>query len=70
MNIAIVRAFIALRKFAVQYSELLEQLKELHERVGNHDAQLNQTCLPAGRSMMLLKTCWMNEKNVRHGAKE
>lgn len=42
MNIAIVRAFIALRKFATQYSELLEQLNELKERIGNHDAQLNQ----------------------------
>ncbi len=39
MSIAIVRAFIALRKFAIQYGELSEQL---HERVGNHDAQLNQ----------------------------
>ena len=42
MNIAIVRAFIAMRKFIVQYGDLLEQLKELSERVGNHDAQLNQ----------------------------
>jgi len=42
MNIAIVRAFIALRKFAVEYNELLGQIKELHDRVGNHDAQLNQ----------------------------
>lgn len=42
MNIAIVRAFIALRKFAVQYADLVEQLKELKDKVGNHDAQLNQ----------------------------
>ncbi len=42
MNIAIVRAFVAMRKFAIQYGDLLEQLKELRERVGNHDAQLNQ----------------------------
>lgn len=42
MNIAIVRAFIALRKFALQYNELLEQLNELRDKVGNHDAQLNQ----------------------------
>jgi phage regulator Rha-like protein len=42
MNIAIVRAFIAMRKFLIQYSELLEQLNELRERIGNHDAQLNQ----------------------------
>jgi hypothetical protein len=42
MNIAIVRAFIALRKFALQYNELLEQLNELRDKVGNHDAQLSQ----------------------------
>ncbi len=42
MNIAIVRAFIALRKFAVNYDELTDQLKDLKDRVGNHDGQLNQ----------------------------
>lgn len=42
MNIAIVRAFIALRKFAIQYSDLVEQLNGLKDKVGNHDAQLNQ----------------------------
>lgn len=42
MNIAIVRAFISLRKFAVQYGEILGQLNELKDRVGNHDEQLNQ----------------------------
>ena len=41
MNIAIVRAFIALRKFAIQYVDLLKQIKELHDKVGNHDTQLN-----------------------------
>lgn len=41
MNIAIVRAFIALKKFATQYDELLMQIKELHDKVGNHDSQLN-----------------------------
>jgi len=42
MNIAIVRAFIALRKFAAQYGDIIEQLHDLKERIGNHDAQLNQ----------------------------
>lgn len=42
MCVAIIRAFIALRKFAIQYDDLLEQLRELKDRVGNHDAQLNQ----------------------------
>lgn len=42
MNIAIVRAFIALKKFAMQHNDILQQLQELKEKVGEHDAQLNQ----------------------------
>jgi hypothetical protein len=42
MNIAIVRAFIALRKFAIQYKDILEQLDGLKERISGHDVQLNQ----------------------------
>lgn len=42
MNIAIIRAFIALKKFAIQYDGLLEQLDELRGKIGGHDAQLNQ----------------------------
>jgi len=42
MNIAIVKAFIALRKFAAKYSDIIEQIHDLKERIGNHDAQLNQ----------------------------
>jgi len=41
MNIAIVRAFIALRKFAIQYKDILEQLDVLKERISGHDVQLN-----------------------------
>ncbi len=42
MNITIIRAFVALKKFAIQYEGLLEQLDELRGRIGGHDAQLNQ----------------------------
>ncbi|MGN6532386.1 MAG: ORF6N domain-containing protein, partial [Ginsengibacter sp.] len=42
MNIAIVRAFIALRKFAIEYKDILEQLDGLKDRISGHDAQLNQ----------------------------
>ena len=42
MNIAIVRAFIALRKFAIQYKDILEQLDGLREKISGHDEQLNQ----------------------------
>ncbi|HKZ67373.1 MAG TPA: ORF6N domain-containing protein [Chitinophagaceae bacterium] len=42
MNIAIVRAFVALRQFAINYKELAEQIKELKGTVDNHNGQLNQ----------------------------
>lgn len=42
MYIAIVRAFISLRKLAIEYHEVLSALEELRERMGGYDAQLNQ----------------------------
>jgi len=42
MNIAIVRAFIALKRFVLENNAILIQLKELKERIGEHDIQLNQ----------------------------
>jgi len=42
MNIEIVRAFVALRKFVMQYKEIAEGLHELRDRLDGHDAQLNQ----------------------------
>jgi hypothetical protein len=42
MNIAIVRAFIVLRKFVLTHRDILEQIVELRDRVGGLDAQLNQ----------------------------
>ena len=40
MNIAIVRAFIALRKLALQNNSLVEIMKNLRDRIDEHDAQL------------------------------
>ncbi|MBI1767363.1 MAG: ORF6N domain-containing protein [Bacteroidetes bacterium] len=42
MNIAIMRAFVEVRKVLLNQSSLKEKLKELRERLGEHDAQLNQ----------------------------
>lgn len=42
MNIAIMRAFVAVRKALIQYSDLGEQIKEIKERLGEHDVQLSQ----------------------------
>jgi phage regulator Rha-like protein len=42
MNIAIMRAFVEVRKVLLRQNDLKEQLKEIRERLGEHDAQLNQ----------------------------
>jgi hypothetical protein len=42
MNIAIMRAFVAIRKLTLQQMDLKEQLQEIRERLGEHDVQLNQ----------------------------
>ena len=42
MNIAIMRAFVEIRKVLLQESDLKEQLKLIKERIGEHDVQLNQ----------------------------
>jgi hypothetical protein len=41
MNIAIIRAFIVLRKLAIKDHEILNQLRELRDRTGDHDVQLS-----------------------------
>ena len=41
MSIAVVRAFIELKKSASQYKELSEQLELIKHHLGDHDAQLN-----------------------------
>ncbi|MBK7562332.1 MAG: ORF6N domain-containing protein [Chitinophagaceae bacterium] len=42
MNIAIVRAFIALKQFVLNYKDLASQIKEIRHNVANHSEQLNQ----------------------------
>ena len=41
-NIAIMRAFIEVRKVLLQQTDMREQLREIKERMGEHDTQLNQ----------------------------
>ncbi len=42
MNIAIMRAFVEIRRVLIQEHDLREQLKQIKERIGEHDVQLNQ----------------------------
>ena len=41
MNIAIMRAFVEIRRILIQETDLRTQLKEIRERLGEHDTQLN-----------------------------
>ena len=41
MNIAIMRAFVEIRKIAFRQTDLKEQLQEIKQRLGEHDIQLN-----------------------------
>ena len=42
MNIAIMRAFVEVRKVLLKQSDLKQQLNEIRDRLGEHDVQLNQ----------------------------
>jgi len=42
MNIAIVRAFIALKQFALDYKELAEQINKIRNSVSRHSEQINK----------------------------
>src|SRR5215471_21729867 len=42
MNIAIMRAFVEIKKILLLQNDFKEQLKEIKERLGEHDVQLNQ----------------------------
>ncbi|HUZ59856.1 MAG TPA: ORF6N domain-containing protein [Hanamia sp.] len=42
MNIAIMRAFVEIRKILLRENDLKEQMKQIREHLGEHDAQLNQ----------------------------
>ncbi len=41
MNIDIMRAFVEIRRIIFKQNDLKEQLREIKERLGEHDAQLN-----------------------------
>lgn len=42
MNIAIMRAFVEIRRVLLQENDIKAQLRQIKERIGAHDAQLNQ----------------------------
>jgi len=41
MSIEVVRAFIALKQFAIEQNSIAVQFQEIRDRLGEHDVQLN-----------------------------
>lgn len=42
MNISIIRAFIEMRSLAIVHTDWKEQIRQIRDRISEHDAQLNQ----------------------------
>jgi len=42
MNIAIMRAFVEIRRVLIRENDLREQMRLIKERLGEHDVQLNK----------------------------
>lgn len=70
MCIAVVRAFVALKRFAIQYNDILEQMQELRQRIGVHDAQLDgiyeaiENLLDEKVEQKLTKEDWENRERI------
>lgn len=63
MNIAIMRAFVEIRKIFLKQTDFKEQLKEIKER-------LVSTMYNSTRFMMLWKICWMKKLLNENGKNE
>jgi hypothetical protein len=70
MNIAIVRAFIALRQLVIQDHEILNQLLELRDRIGEHDVHLSaiydalENLLDKKQSELEEKEKWLERQRI------
>jgi len=70
MSIAVVRAFIELKKAVLQYSGIIEQIQLLKQHLGEHDSQLN-SIYTALENLMddkvdkeLKEREWINRKRI------
>jgi phage regulator Rha-like protein len=70
MSIAVVRAFIDLKKNALQYNEIIEQIESLKHHLGEHDVQLNkiyeaiENLLDDKTDKELKDNAWKNRKRI------
>lgn len=70
MSIAVVRAFIELKKNALQYNDILEKIENLKSHLGVHDTQLNsiyeaiENLLDDKTEKELKENAWKNRKRI------
>ncbi len=70
MNIAVVRAFIELKKSALQYSRLANQIETLRMYLGEHDVQLKniyeaiENLLDDKVDKKVEREMWANRKRI------
>jgi hypothetical protein len=66
MNIAIVRVFITLRQFSLDYKELAEQIGDIREKVANHSDQLDQIYLAIENMLKekAIKKSWEERERI------
>ncbi|HEV8080732.1 MAG TPA: ORF6N domain-containing protein [Chitinophagaceae bacterium] len=70
MSIAVVRAFIELKKNTLQYKEVIQQIENLKDHLGGHDVQLNkiyeaiENLLEDKTEKELKENAWENRKRI------
>jgi hypothetical protein len=70
MNIAIMRAFVAMRKFIFNYETLSKKIEELKQHIGEHDVQLNaiyeamENLMDDKANKELKQSEWVNRKRI------
>lgn len=70
MSIAVVRAFIDLKKNALQYNGVMEQIENLKDHLGEHDVQLNkiyeaiENLLDDKTEKELKENAWKSRKRI------
>ncbi|MBA2249913.1 MAG: ORF6N domain-containing protein [Chitinophagaceae bacterium] len=70
MSIAVVRAFIDLKRNALQYKAVIEQIENLKDHLGEHDDQLNkiyeaiENLLDDKTEKELKENAWRNRKRI------
>lgn len=66
MNIAIMRAFVDVRKIVLTQGDIKTQLSEIIERVGEHDAQLNHLyeAIENLQDKRAAQTKWENRERI------